>query len=152
MLCRLFIQTPKRNLKKEKVWPVNFKVVIGILLFPTIAFSQFNILNHEIEWMFDNELSKGDTLLNSNISSIENNFVFENISSNSFSLNSKYKIIDWVFNKNIYGVKKDEYTFILNPVFNIQTGSDNYFCTRRGGYARGSIGSKFKSGPKLQLF
>ncbi len=94
--------------------------------------------------MFDNELSKGDTLLNSNISSIENNFVFENISSNSFSLNSKYKIIDWVFNKNIYGVKKDEYTFILNPVFNIQTGSDNYFCTRRGGYARGSIGSKFK--------
>ena len=121
----------------------NFRLAFGILLLPIISFAQFNILNHEVEWMFDRELSGGDTLLNSNISSIENNFIFENLSSDTFRLSSKYSLIDWAFNKNIYGIKREDYTFILNPVFDIQTGSGNYFSTRRGGYARGSIGSKF---------
>ncbi len=94
--------------------------------------------------MFDRELSAGDTLLNSNISSIENNFVFEELPCDTFRLSSKYSLIDWAFNKNIYSVKRDDYTFVLNPVFDIRKGSGDFFSTRRGGYARGSIGSKFK--------
>lgn len=126
------------------MWPVNIRFVFGLIFFPIISYAQFNVLNHEIEWMFDQQLSKGDTLLNSNISSIENNFVFETLPLDSFNINSKYSLIDWAFNKNIYGVKNEAYSFTLNPIFNIQTGSQNYFSTRRGGYARGSIGSKFK--------
>lgn len=93
--------------------------------------------------MFDSELSKGDTVWNSNTSSIENHFVFENLSSDTFHIDSKFSFFDWAFNKDIYGVKNEEYSFKLNPIFNIQTGSDNYVSTRRGGYARGTLGKKF---------
>ena len=119
------------------------KFTFGLLLIPIISFSQFNIQNHEIEWMFDSELSLGDTILNSSSSSIENHFVFENLSSDTFHLGSKYSFFDCAFNKNIYGVKNDEYSFRLNPIFSIQKGSDSYVSTRRGGYARGTLGKKF---------
>ena len=94
--------------------------------------------------MFDHELSKGDTILNSNISSIENNFIFERLPSDTFRIRSKYSFFDWAFNKNIYGVNRGDYSFTLNPVFDIQKGENKYFSTRRGGTARGTLGSKFK--------
>tara|TARA_Y100001934_G_scaffold283073_1_gene400353 strand:- start:1141 stop:2691 length:1551 start_codon:yes stop_codon:yes gene_type:complete len=126
------------------VLPANVNLIFGFLCFPIFAFTQFDVLNHEVEWMFDEALAKGDTSWNSNISSIENNFIFEKIPSDTFLLKSKYSFIDWAFNKNIYGFKSEDYTFTLNPVFDVQLGSNNYFSTRRGGYARGSIGSKFR--------
>ena len=49
-----------------------------------------------------------------------------------------------MFNKNIYGVKNDKYSFRLNPIFNVSTGSDKFYGSRRGGSARGTIGTKFK--------
>ncbi len=118
--------------------------IVGVLLIPIFSFAQFNIQNHEVEWMFDSELSEGDTILNSSSSSIENHFVFEGLSSDSFTLKSKYSFFNWAFNKNIYGVKNEDYTFRLNPIFSIQSGGGEYVSTRRGGYARGAIGQKFK--------
>lgn len=121
-----------------------FKFVFGLFLFPLALIGQLNLLNHEVEWMFDKELSIGDTSWNSNINSFDNHFIFEGLSSDSFHLASKYKFVDWAFNKNIYGVKNEDYTFRLNPTFNIQSGSSGLISTKRGGYARGSIGKKFK--------
>tara|TARA_B100000401_G_scaffold388442_1_gene293628 strand:- start:393 stop:1946 length:1554 start_codon:yes stop_codon:yes gene_type:complete len=126
------------------VLPVNVKLIFGLLCFQVCAFAQFDVLNHEVEWMFDKELSKGDTSWNSNISSIENNFIFEKLPSDTFQLKSKYSFVDWAFNKNIYGFKSEDYTFALNPIFDLQLGSNNCFSTRRGGYARGTIGGKFR--------
>ena len=94
--------------------------------------------------MFDEELSEGDTTWNSNNSSFETYFVFESLSSDSFKVNTKYSFFNWAFNKNIYGVKRNDYTFRLNPIFSIQKGGDGFYSTRRGGYARGSIGKKFQ--------
>ncbi len=121
------------------------KIVAFFFLFSaSIAYSQLNILNHELEWMFDEELSKGDTSWNSFNNSLEAAFVFETLSSDTFNVSSKYSFFDWIFNKNIYGVKKEDYTFRLNPIFTVQGGGDGVYSTRRGGYARGTIGKKFK--------
>ena len=124
---------------------VKFKITVSLFIF--FAFftkAQFNILNNDVKWMFDKELSKGDTILNSNINSLEAYFVFENLPSDSYSYPIKSPFFNWMFNKNIYGVKNDKYSFRLNPIFNVSTGSDKFYGSRRGGSARGTIGTKFK--------
>ena len=109
-----------------------------------ITKGQLNIVNHEIEWMFDDELSLGDTSWNSNSTSLEAYFIFDHLSTDTFNFSSKNKLIDWMFNKDIYGTKNQEYSFRFNPVFDLKTGGGDYLSTRRGGYAAGTIGSKFQ--------
>ena len=105
--------------------PVNFKITVSVfILFAFYSKAQFNILNNDIKWMFDKELSKGDTILNSNINSLEAYFVFEDLPSDSFLYPVKSPFFNWMFNKNIYGVKNEKYSFRLNPIFDISTGSD----------------------------
>lgn len=120
------------------------KLAFVLVFSAFVSNAQLNILNHDLEWMFNEELSKGDSSWNACNNSLEAHFIFEELSSDSLEVRSKYKFIDWVFNKSIYGVDKEDYTFRLNPIFSIQRGQDGIFSTRRGGYARGTIGSKFK--------
>jgi hypothetical protein len=115
-----------------------------LIIAPYIVNAQLNVVNHELEWMFDNELSKGDTVWNSNSTSLEAYFIFDELITDTFNFPSKNKFLNWMFNENIYGVDNQEYSFRLNPIFDIKTGGGNYISTRRGGYVTGTIGSKFQ--------
>tara|TARA_B100000683_G_scaffold277655_1_gene337723 strand:- start:25409 stop:26965 length:1557 start_codon:yes stop_codon:yes gene_type:complete len=124
---------------------IKFVIIVSILvLFSPKGIAQLNWVNHEIEWMFNDELSLGDTVLNSNNSSINAHFVFEMLSSDTiqFGINNRWG--DWLFNQNTLHVENDSYTFILRPIFNLQSGTSKYLSTRRGGFATGTIGEKFK--------
>ena len=93
--------------------------------------------------MFDDELSIGDTVWNSNSTSLETYFIFNELSTDTLKSPSKNKLVNWLFNKNIYSVENKEYSFRLNPIFDVKIGGENYLSTRRGGYAAGTIGSRF---------
>ena len=110
---------------------------------PFITKAQLNVVNHEIEWMFDDELSIGDTLWSSNSTSLDVYFIFQDLSTDTFKFPSKNKYINWMLNKDVYSAKNKEYSFILNPIFDIKAGGSNYLSTRRGGYVAGTIGSRF---------
>ena len=118
-----------------------------LLLFVFFSFcsrGQFNLMNHEIEWMFDKELSVGDTILNSSNASFESHFVFETLSSDSFNFSSKHSIFDWFLNKNVIGFKNENYSVRINPYCDCELGNNDYISLRRGAVARGTIGTKFK--------
>ena len=114
------------------------------IYFSPQGIAQLNWVNHEIEWMFNDELSLGDTCLNSNNSSLDAHFIFEALSSDTFQFNINNRWGDWLFNRNTLHVENDSYTFTLRPIFNLQSGTSKYLSTRRGGFATGTIGKKFK--------
>ena len=124
---------------------IRFSFFFWILTnYPFIIKGQLNVVNHEIEWMFDDGLSSGDTLWNSNSTSLEAYFIFDDLATDTFHFPSKNKFIDWMFNKDIYGTTNQEYSFRLNPIFDLKNGGGDYLSTRRGGYAAGTIGSKLQ--------
>lgn len=121
--------------------------VFSFSLLLTITFSshaQFNIVNHELEWMFDDYLSQGDTVLNSSNNSFDAFFVFDELPTDSMSYGFKSPFLNWLTNKNLYQVRKENYSFTFNSIANASLGTQDHLRAQRGAYVRGTIGSKFK--------
>lgn len=121
------------------------KVFLVLFAFASIQLNaQFLGLNNEVKWMFADELANQDTSWSASRTNIHDLFIFENISTDSLKFNIKSPFFNWLFNKNIYGVKKESYSFRLNPIFEVSKGNSGIFSTMRGGFAQGTIGAKFK--------
>lgn len=128
---------------QTRKWLVKSVLLLCLFNFVNPLIAQFNGLNNEVKWMFADELADSDTSWSASKTNIHDYSVFETLSSDSLKINSKYTFFNWLFNKNIYGVSKKDYTFRLNPIFNVNIGSSDYLSARRGGFVQGTIGSKF---------
>ena len=111
-----------------------------LFLSPCFLFAQTDILNNEIKWMFDSELP--DTSVSCVKSFSSDIFIFDVLRKDT--VQSKYKLINWWFNKDFYTLNKDEYYIKVNPIFDFSKGNQLYFASKRGAYLRGGIGNKFR--------
>lgn len=114
--------------------------VLILILFPSIVIGQSGFLNNEVKWMFDAELS--DSTLSSIKSFSKDPFIFEEIPKDT--IKTKYRIVNWALNKDLVAVSGDNYSVVINPIYDFSKGNQSYFSSKRGFFLRGGIGSKFR--------